>query len=130
LPKRKGFLGYLIYKYTTRKDSCGSRVAEEFLKFIKIMDFKRIIIVFVFFLISCVDRSENIVNVNELNKLVYVGMHKEELLKKIGNPKDSLVWGNAESKNYYFIYDTNDLSGYTLKVIFNERGIVQFYRLD
>lgn len=94
------------------------------------MNFKKNIIVFVFFLMSCVDSSENIVNVNELNKLIYDGMHKEELLKKIGKPKDSLVWGNSVNKNYYFIYDTDDLSGYTLKVIFNEEGIVQFYRLD
>lgn len=88
------------------------------------------IILFCLILVSCNNREGNIIDVSTLNEKINTSMTKDEVIEKIGLPKDSLIWGDPESSYYYFLYNTNDFSGYTLKIIFDKDDKVRFYRID
>lgn len=90
-----------------------------------------IIIVIAILCASCLsDKDKNIVIVNNIDEKIYIGMPKKDLIEKIGTPKDSVISDRVEKGNYIYIYDTNDFTGYTLKVWFNSNNEISRYRVD
>lgn len=90
---------------------------------------KYLIIVLICFTACFPKKHKNIVDVSHIDDRIAIGMTKAALVKEIGHPKDSLS-SNREEETYYFIYDTNDFTGYTLKVWFNNEDEVTHYRVD
>ena len=78
---------------------------------------------------SCRDNSNrNIINVTNIEKKLHKGMTKSSVLNKFGVPKDSIM--SEKYLNYFYIYDTNDFTGYTLKIWFNKEQEVINFRVD
>jgi len=80
---------------------------------------------------SCLSRHDrNIVDVTNIDREIYSGMTKKDLIKKIGMPKDSMISERLEEGNYIYRYETNDFTGYTLKIWFNDKNEITHYRVD
>ena len=78
---------------------------------------------------SCRDNSNrNIINVTNIEKKLHKGMTKSSVLNKFGVPKDSIM--SEKYLNYCYIYETNDFTGYTLKIWFNKEQEVINFRVD
>jgi len=69
------------------------------------------------------------VNVENIENKIFEGMLKKKLIEKIGYPKDSVISERLEEGNYIYIYETNDFTGYTLKIWFDNNK-VSHYRID
>lgn len=92
---------------------------------------KTVVIILVILCTSCLSRKdENIVNVNNIEEEIYIGMPKKDLIKKIGIPKDSIMSDVFEKDHYYYVYDTNDFTGYTLKIWFNSNNTISKLRVN
>lgn len=92
---------------------------------------KRILIILtVVFCTSCFLRRDDVVDLKNIDDKIYVGMTKEDLIKKIGIPNDSVISDILEKGNYIYEYETNDFTGYTLKVWFNNNNEITRYRID
>lgn len=92
---------------------------------------KIIFVLLVVFCSSCLSRQDrNIVNVENIENKIFEGMPKKNLIEKIGYPKDSVISEGLEEGNYIYIYETNDFTGYTLKIWFNNNNEVFRYRID
>lgn len=92
---------------------------------------KKIIVFLILLCASCfLDKGENIVDLKNIDEKIYVGMSKKEVIEKIGIPKDSILSEIIEDGNNYYIYDTNDFTGYTLKIWFDSENLISYYRVD
>ena len=93
---------------------------------------RSLIILFCLILFSCNNKNRNIVDVSNLNEKIHIEMSKNEIIQKFGKPKDSLFNDLAHPKEYpyYYVYDTNNFSGYTLKIFFDSENKVSRYLLD
>lgn len=80
--------------------------------------------------ISCFEKRENEVYVNNIDNRIYVGMTKENLKKEIGEPADSTMINNNERKTHSYMYYTNDFTDYRLRVFFDENDKIKSYRID
>ena len=89
----------------------------------------RIYMIF-FLLISCFEKRENEVNVNNIDDRIRIGMTKEDLKKEIGVPADSTMMENNKNKVSIYMYYTNDFSDYRLRVFFDENDKIKTYRID
>ena len=91
-------------------------------------------VIFVLFLVlcsSCLSRQDgNIVSLKNIEDKIFKGMPKNDLIEKFGSPKDSVISEILEEGNYIYIYDTDDFSGYTLKIWFDNNNEVSHYRID
>ena len=81
-----------------------------------------------FMIFSCFGKSGNVIDLNNLDDKIHIGMSKIEVVDSIGVPKDSVFSEN--NKNFYYRYDTNDFTGYTLKIWFDRDNKVEYYRVD
>lgn len=89
-------------------------------------------ILFCLILISCNTREGNIIDVNDIDKKIHIGMSKEEVKRKFKQPKDSIFndLANPNDYPYYYVYETNNFSGYTLKISFNKENKVSHFIVD
>ena len=92
----------------------------------------RVLLIFLIILFSsCLfNKDKNVVDVSNISEKIYIGMSKNDLIEKLGLPKDSIMSEIIEEGIYYYKYDTNDFTGYTLKIWFNSENQVSYYRVD
>lgn len=90
---------------------------------------KKLLVIVLLLLISCKNNDESIVDVSNIDKEIHIGMAKKELIRTLGKPKDSVLLETG-LKNYYYIYETNDFTGYTLKIRFDEKNEISHYLVD
>lgn len=92
---------------------------------------KKYIVILAILCVSCFSRKdENIVDLKNIDEKIYIGMSKKGVIDKIGIPKDSIMSEIIEEGNYYYRYDTNDFTGYTLKIWFDSENLISYYRID
>ena len=92
---------------------------------------RKLIIILAVLTFSCVNKKSRFVDVSNINEIIKIKMSKKELIEKIGIPKDSVLSEKDKEHNIYdYQYDTNDFSGYTLKVWFNKDQEVINFRVD
>lgn len=93
---------------------------------------RSLIILFCLTLFSCINKDGNIIDVRNLNEKIHIGMPKDEIIRKFKQPKDSVFndLAGSEEYPYYYVYDTNDFSGYTLKILFDLDNKVSYYTLN
>ncbi len=73
---------------------------------------------------GCIEESFALENIKK-------GMTKKEVVEKIGMPKDSIEMYNSENVfRKIYSYDTNNFSGYSLKIIFDDKDIVDDVSMD
>lgn len=93
---------------------------------------KLLLILCLIFFVSCRDNNKNIIDVNDIDEKIHIGMSKDEVIRKFKQPKDSIFndLAGPEEYPYYYVYDTNDFSGYTLKISFDGENKVSHYIVD
>lgn len=94
------------------------------------MRIKTLIIILLF--ISCQNNSQKgFIDQNVAFKIIKVGMTKNEVIKKIGMPLDSIEMYNSDNifKKVYS-YNTNNFSGYSLKIVFDNKNIIEEIYMD
>jgi len=87
-----------------------------------------LLIIILFF--SCFEKRENIIQIDTAKDKLYIGMSKEELIKTIGFPEDSIIDTYTNENKYYFMYFTNDFSDYRLYVFFDADDKISSYRIN
>lgn len=80
--------------------------------------------------VSCFERNNQGIDVGEIDDTIYLGMSKHELMNRLGKPKDSIQSFKTNYNSHIYIYETNDFTGYTLKVWFNEENKITNFRVD
>ncbi len=96
------------------------------------MKIKHLITIVIITLFSCQGKPEKgYIEENFALKNIQKGMTRKEVIEKIGMPKDSVDMYNSESAfRKIYSYETNNFSGYSLKIIFNDKDIVDDISID
>ncbi len=96
------------------------------------MKIKELLIFIILFFVSCQSKSKKeYVDEGYALENIKEGMTRKEVIKKIGMPKDSVEMYNSENVfRKIYSYDTNNFSGYSLKIIFNNKDSVDGINLD
>lgn len=96
------------------------------------MKIKHLTILVIIIFNSCLKRPEKkSVEENFALNNIKKGMTKKEVIRKIGMPIDSVDMYNSENVFLkIYSYDTNNFSGYSLKIIFDDKDIVDDVMMD